>query len=241
MDDPTTRAGAPFPTTHISVVELAARPDSPNYREAWESFFSAYYPPLYSWLRRTGSPALDAEDLLQRFFLEGLSGRWIGGFDPARGRLRTFLLACLKNLRLKEHRDEAVRPDAGAAGRFATDEIERSLAGSRCEDPEHAFEVDWARQVLARALAEVRAGLTRDADSRSLRILDEWVLADERSTAEALADALQVTAGDLRTRATRLRHRLAAEIESQVRTWSPGAADVGKERDEILRCIAGNG
>lgn len=239
MDDPTTRPGAPFPTTHLSVVELAANADSPRYRDAWQAFFSGYYPPLYAWLRRTGSPAADAQDLLQRFFLEGLSGKWIGDYDPARGRLRTYLLACLRNFRLKDQRREDARPEANAVALLSLDDVERSLAGSRSEDPERAFEVDWARQVLSRALAQVRDVLKREGDSRSLRILDEWVLADERPSSESLAAELEVTSGDLRTRATRLRKGLAAEIEAQVRTYSPGAADAGEERDEILRCLAG--
>ncbi len=241
MDDPTTRAGAPFPTTHLSVVELAAKADSPRYREAWQAFFTAYYPPLYVYLRRTGSPATDAQDLLQRFFLEGLTGRWIGGYDPSRGRLRTYLLACLSNFRLKDHRREAARPEATALPLPAIEDVESSIADARCEDPERAFEVDWAKQVLRRSLAQVRGRLTRDADARSLRILDEWILADERPGSESLAEALGVSSGDLRTRATRLRKDVAAEIEAQIRTWSPGAADVGEERNEILRCLAGKG
>ena len=238
MEDPTTRSGAPFPTTHISVVELAAHPDSPDYRSAWETFFTGYYSPLYAYLRRTGSPAVDAQDLIQTFFLEGLSGKWIRDYDPARGRLRTFLLACLKNLRLKDHRRAATQPDAGAVRLFAAEGIEVTLADGHGEDPERAFEGDWARQVLSRAIAALRSQLAEDRDERSLRILDEWVLSAERAAGHEVAESMAVTPGDLRIRATRLRLRLAAEIESQVRTYSPGAANAGEERDEVLRCLA---
>jgi RNA polymerase sigma-70 factor (ECF subfamily) len=71
-----------------------------EFRIAFEQNKDAVY--RFAW-RMCGSPAI-AEDIAQEVFLALL--RQPGRFDPARGALRSFLLAVARNLALKRWRDE---------------------------------------------------------------------------------------------------------------------------------------
>ena len=72
-----------------------------EFRTAFEQNKDAVY--RFAW-RMCGSPAV-AEDIAQEVFLTLL--RQPGRFDPARGALRSFLLAIARNLALKRWRDDS--------------------------------------------------------------------------------------------------------------------------------------
>ena len=132
---------APFPPTRASLVGLLGAPGTPAWRATWERFFRDYWRPLYAWLRRTGTGAPDALDLLQDFFAAGLDGAIFSDYDPARGRLRTYLLACLSNHRRKAWRRASARPGGSTTAyqiRIGmTTYLNRSLPGTvmRALDP----------------------------------------------------------------------------------------------------------
>jgi hypothetical protein len=86
-----------FATTHWSVVVAAGQGHSPQAAEALERLCRTYWYPLYTFIRRHVPKAQDAEDLTQEFFTRFLAKEYFGRADPARGRFRSFLLACLKN------------------------------------------------------------------------------------------------------------------------------------------------
>src|SRR5262249_58847172 len=61
--------GAPFQTTHWTVVLQASKADSDeSRRKALSSFAEAYWPPLYTFVRRRGYSSADAQALVQAFF-----------------------------------------------------------------------------------------------------------------------------------------------------------------------------
>ena len=78
-----------FRTTRWSVVNAARAEDSSAAQEALAVLCETYWYPLYSFVRRSGLAAHDAEDVTQGFFARLLDKRDIGGADPQRGRFRT--------------------------------------------------------------------------------------------------------------------------------------------------------
>jgi hypothetical protein len=61
--------GAPFQTTHWTVVLQAGKAESDEAaRKALAAFCEAYWPPLYTFLRRRGYSQADAQDIVQGFF-----------------------------------------------------------------------------------------------------------------------------------------------------------------------------
>ncbi|MCA8926249.1 MAG: sigma-70 family RNA polymerase sigma factor [Planctomycetes bacterium] len=222
---------AAFPPTRSTLVQLAADPDSPGWKAGWERFFRGYWAPLYAYLRRTGSDAQDAQDLLQDFFVRGLEGRVLASYDPARGRLRSFLLTCVTNHRRQAQRKERARPDRlpwlNAEG---LPPLEASAAS-----PLEAFDREWNLCLVEQALAAVREQLARKRDEVGAALLERWVLAREREDADAVAASLGLTRGALYTRATRLRNALSQETERRLRFLSGDPERLAAERDAVLR------
>src|SRR5690349_18749999 len=93
-----------FPQTRWSVVVAARGTSSPESAAALEAICSAYWYPLYAYIRRYGHSPEDAQDLTQEFFCRLLEKKWLAAADPAKGRLRTFLIVALKGFMSKEWR-----------------------------------------------------------------------------------------------------------------------------------------
>jgi len=82
--------GAPFETTHWTVVLQASKPDSDEAaRKALATFSEAYWPPLYTFVRRRGYSPADAQDLIQGFFVHLFEQNTLSRADQEKGRLRT--------------------------------------------------------------------------------------------------------------------------------------------------------
>ncbi len=95
--------GAPFQTTHWTVVLQAGKADADeSARKALAVFSETYWPPLYTFVRRRGYSPADAQDLVQGFFEHLLKQKTLSRADREKGRLRTFLLGSLQNFLLKQ-------------------------------------------------------------------------------------------------------------------------------------------
>lgn len=108
-----TKIGGPsgkFPVTRWSAV-LAARSEDPSERSrALEAIATAYWKPIYKYIRiRWGKSNEDAKDLTQDFLATLFQKDYLHDFDPAKARLRTFLRVCI---------DRFVANDAKAAKRL---------------------------------------------------------------------------------------------------------------------------
>ena len=64
-----------FPTTHWSRVAAALELGGPGTREALGALCSAYWYPLFAFIRRRGHGAEEARDLVQEYFTRLLQGR----------------------------------------------------------------------------------------------------------------------------------------------------------------------
>src|SRR6266853_5440339 len=88
--------GMAFVTTHWSVV-LAAQGESTEADAALEKLCRTYWWPLYGFVRRQGYRPEEAQDLTQAFFARLLERRDLETMRQERGRLRSYLLASIKN------------------------------------------------------------------------------------------------------------------------------------------------
>lgn len=239
MDPTQDNQPSQFPSTRISLVQLAASPGQPGYREAWERFFQGYWPPLYAWLRRSGCESQDALDLLQDFFLKGLDGPMLARFDPAKGRLRHFLLTCLKHHKIEAYRADRKRPERSAIPYLFIQGTDLDPVDPATPDPDRAFDVEWARRVFSHAIHAVEARLKAQSDDTSRRILREWVLRVDRPPVEVAASAFGVSKGTLGVRATRIRHAIREELHAQVTSYTGDGRAAREEVDELLRLLTG--
>jgi RNA polymerase sigma-70 factor (ECF subfamily) len=93
---------AGFTTTHWSVV-IEAQGSTPAAQAALEKLCQTYWRPIYGFVRRGGTDPEDAKDLTQGFFALLLERRGLQTARQEKGRLRSYLLASLKNFLINEH------------------------------------------------------------------------------------------------------------------------------------------
>ena len=113
VDDPSGEPTGGFPTTRWSLVVAAADPAA---SEALAGLCSAYWYPVYAFIRRNGHGPDDALDLTQDYFARLLEKCTGGRRRPGRGRFRSFLLADCSFF-LADRRDATGPSSAAAAGR----------------------------------------------------------------------------------------------------------------------------
>jgi len=158
--------GDAFPATRYSVIS-AARSDNPAERShAIEAITSFYWKPVYKYVRlRWSLDAEDARDFTQDFFLRLIEKDFLESYDPAKGRLRTFLRTCADRLFLNQSRDAHRLKRGGALAQRAVDfdEAEREFShmirqsGSSPGSPEEYFEKEWVRTLFAQAVEQLQA------------------------------------------------------------------------------------
>ncbi len=109
----TQNGAAAFTTTHWSVV-LAAQGESAEAEAALEKLCRTYWWPLYGFVRREGYKPEEAQDLTQAFFARLLERKDLETVRQERGRLRSYLLASLKNFLSKaRYRELTVKRGKG--------------------------------------------------------------------------------------------------------------------------------
>jgi RNA polymerase sigma-70 factor (ECF subfamily) len=151
-----------FPITHKSLVERV-RSDVPAEREqALEALLTAYWLPIYSYLRVAWKAEHeDAEDLTQELVARGIPNEVLVQFDPARGRLRTFLRLYIDRFMANEYKAALRLKRAGALRSVSIhlSDIETELARQAMrqnDDRNDFFRRELARSVFGTAIDELR-------------------------------------------------------------------------------------
>ena len=145
-----------FPTTHWSQVALAADLDPRVKREALGCLLREYLPAFEAHLRHVlRQPADRADDLLQGFVCDQVvAADLLADADRGRGRFRTFLLTALDRYVARVWRTETAGKRAPAGGIASVDDC--SNLKSAALPASDAFDLAWARQVVTRALEQMR-------------------------------------------------------------------------------------
>ncbi|MBC8874645.1 MAG: sigma-70 family RNA polymerase sigma factor [Planctomycetes bacterium] len=145
-----------FPTTSWSLVALAGKEADQAAREALGQLLARYLPALRAHLVCSKRIAPDrADDVVQDFVAKKILERdLIARADRDLGKFRTFLLTALDRFLLNQIRDAGAKKRAAGEGSEALGErAEWVLSDS---GPSDAFDVEWARGVLAEAVGRMR-------------------------------------------------------------------------------------
>jgi DNA-directed RNA polymerase specialized sigma24 family protein len=156
-----------FATTRWTMVRAAGA----SAADALESLCTAYWFPLYAYVRRHGFSKEDAEDLTQGFFAMLLERRDFAGLNQENGRFRAFLLAALKHF-LSNERDRAGRLKRGGnithlSLDWQNADTQFRIADSGQVPPDAAFDREWAVALLERVV--VRLGEEAAAEGKTER------------------------------------------------------------------------
>ena len=91
-------AAGQFPNTCWTIVQRASGNElDVETSRALEDICKGYWLPIYAFIRRTGVRPAEAEELTQEFLMRMVDGEYLSKAERERGKLRTFLLACVKH------------------------------------------------------------------------------------------------------------------------------------------------
>ena len=231
-----------FPVTRWTLVGHLKEPGESGImaRRALDQLCSAYWYPLYVYARRFGLDEDAAKDAVQNLFAELIEGNRMALADAARGKLRNFLLAALKNvISHNRERDRAQKRGGGqvlesldltdAEGRFLT-EPETAEA-----DPERAFERKWALQLLESTKVALRNVYVRDGKGPLFDLLSPALSEGDRWQGHAqAAESLGMNEGTVRVALSRLRKRYAETLRDQVAITVGDDGDVKAELGYLM-------
>jgi RNA polymerase sigma-70 factor (ECF subfamily) len=230
-----------FPNTHWSVV-LAARQPTPESAAALEVICRAYWYPLYAYVRRCGQSPHDAQDLTQEFFRRLLEKRWLDFADPAKGRLRTFLIVALKHFLSKEWRRASAQRRGGGLAQVQFDTAfaeSRFAADPQSLAPDETFDQQWAITLLDLTVNRLRAEFTAAGKPGDFESLKGCLLAGRGTIAYAtIAKQLGVNEGAARVAVHRLRKRFREIYREEISRTLTEGADLETELRHLAAALA---
>jgi RNA polymerase sigma-70 factor (ECF subfamily) len=239
--DPPRRAA--FPTTRITLIHVAQTGPEAEAYQALSKLCSAYWYPVYSYVRRLGHSHEEAEDLTQGFFTRVLDTRSLRHFDRERGRFRSFLLGALKHFIANERDAARAQKRGGGHTHIPLDEVLH--AGTRFSreprsdlTPDRIFERQWALTVLTRAQDAMRADAVRQGkDAQFERLKGLLVGEDSDAGYRALAAELNTTEGALKVAVHRLRQQFREVLREEISHTVADPQQVGSELRDLMAAI----
>jgi RNA polymerase sigma-70 factor (ECF subfamily) len=232
--DPARTAPAAFHTTHWSVVLAARDRDAPAAHAALAALCTAYWYPVYAFVRRKGHDADQAADLTQEFFARLLETDALASVDPRKGRFRSFLLAACSHFLANWHdRRRAAKRGGGRAPiaievRAAEDRYR--LEPAHHTTPERLFEQRWALALLERVFDRLGQEY-RDAGKVALFEALKATLAGDPDAAPyaALARQLGLTERAVQMAVYRLRGRYGQILRELIAETVADPSEVDEE------------
>lgn len=230
-----------FPNTRWSVV-LAARQPSPESAAALDALCRAYWPPLYAYVRRCGQAPHDAQDMTQEFFAHLLEKRWLDAADREKGKLRTFLIAALKNFMRNEWRRASAQRRGGgqSLAQFDTAFAEsRFAADAKSLAPDEVFDRQWALTLLDLTVNRLRAEFAAAGKPGDFDALKNCLLAARGGIDyAAVAKQLGTNEGAARVAVHRLRKRFREIYREEISQTLAGESDLDAELRHLAAALA---
>jgi RNA polymerase sigma-70 factor (ECF subfamily) len=219
---------------------LTAQTDSPAAAQALDRLCSTYWWPLYSFVRRQGYSPEDAQDLVQGFFARLLERRDLEAVREEKGRLRSYLLASLKNFVANaRQRTGTIKRGQGRA-LMSLDELRERERGEA--EPADTLSADriYERRWAATLLEEVLARLGEEYGNAGHAILFErlrHMLSDEadRPSQAMVAAELGMTENAVAQAFHRFRQRYRAVLREAI---ADTVAMPGDIEDELRHLVA---
>jgi DNA-directed RNA polymerase specialized sigma24 family protein len=233
-----------FSTTIWSLVGRARRGDGEEQKKALDQLLRRYLPALRAYLvHRKHLQVAFADDLLQEFLLNKVVERdIIGKAVPGIGRFRYFLLKSLDHFLVSEHRRTHTK------ARFADGVVpidETIDAAEARPEPQNAFDVAWAKQLLSDTVESMRKkcdsiGRPDVWDVFQGRLLDPLLHGAEPASYAGLVARHHLVSPDkasnLRVTARRM---FVSTLRDQIAEYEPDEVMVDEEIADLMRILSG--
>jgi RNA polymerase sigma factor (sigma-70 family) len=217
-----TDKAARFQTTQWTLVLRAAQSQLPGSRAALANLYRIYWYPLFTFIRRRGYNAEDAQDLTQGFFFSMLERKSLRQVTRRKGKFRSFLLASLKNY-LSDEFDRKMSIKRGGQVEFVALDF---VAGERRyrDDPvdfltaEKVFDARWAMTLLNWTIEQLRKEYAAHGKTDIIDVLRPFLDPNCKSlpSYEKASNALNVSPGRVKSLVHRLRRRCNELLRQEV-------------------------
>ena len=228
-----------FTTTQWSVV-LDAQGESPSAQVALEKLCRTYWWPLYGFVRRQGYSPEEAQDLTQGFFAMLLERRDFDAVRREKGRLRSYLLASLKNFLAKAHRRAmTIKRGEGRPLVPLEDLLMRERADLEPADTlsaDRIYDRRWALTLLEQVLARL-AEEYRVAGNSVLFEQLKQMLSDDRPSQVRIAQELSMTENAVKQAFHRLRQRYRLLLREEIAQTVAVPGDVEEELRHFISIL----
>ena len=202
-----------------------------------------YWFPIYSYLRRSGRSAHDAEDITQAFFERLINESAIKSARQEHGKLRSFLLSMLVRLLSDQGRHNNALKRGGGQRLLSFDEMEAEERYARepqdVRDPGKIYLHAWASDILHGVRAKLRTAFEEEGRLEMFLALDPYLGSeDTQPPYEELATKLGSTSGAVRLLVHRLRKKFRVLLEREIARTVMKPEDIEEELAWLRQVMA---
>lgn len=236
-------SAAAFVTTRWTQV-LQARGQSPEARIALGQLCEAYWTPVFRFIRQTGQNEDASRDLTQEFIAQLLAKNGFDGFEPSKGRFRSYLLGAVKHF-LSDQRDKACSLKRGGGevpipleepGETSTALQIPDPAG---EVPETFFDRQWAMNLIERALNGLAEECAAAGKKEQYEVLKPWLVGNAEASLQAdLARQVGLSEGALKVAIHRLRKRFRALVKTEIAQTVDSPQEIQAELHYLVEVLS---
>lgn len=230
-----------FAQTRWSLVAAARDGDAEIARHSLWSLCSAYWYPVYAYIRRCGHSADLAYDLAESFFSDLAQDLRVS--DPrSQGRFRSYLLSRLSQFLAADWRQESRDAGSGMSAPLSRAELEARHRQERLAEttPERAFQRSFAMEVLSQALRRLRLEAEQSGRLALFEQLEAYLTREpEAGQYQAMEQALGIRALALVVSLKRLRQRFRELVDEELAQTVSNAPELARERAALLVILGG--
>lgn len=243
-NDSSLNAVGGFPTTLWSFIQLVQDRQQDEYLPHLNRFASAYWKPVFCFIRAKGNPLHRAEDLTQEFFLRLVERKWVEKADPARGRFRTFLLTVLTRFLSDQSPGRAAKQvvfdDRLVSIQSLLGDADKNYEPPVDDTPENIFMQEWAVALVAQVLERLRLFYEEHRQPHWYAVFAAthgMTGSVERVSQEELGQRFGMTRDQVRYAMEMTQKRFVHLIHEEVRDQVCSEAEVDNEVGELLALL----
>jgi len=231
------KGGARFPSTHWTLL-LSGRADSAAREVAYREIVSAYWKPLYFYVRRKGLDVEAAKDAVQGLLTKLLEKEVLERLDPEKGRLRSFLKTSMdRHLRDDWIRRKRLKRGGGAQHVPMDFEVAESELSETPPNPEEAYNRQWAISVMQRGFRRLTAEYEDGSRTGPFELVKEFFGFGEVSPYRDLAAKYEMTIPQLKSFLHRARGRFRELLLEEITHTVSDSREMDAEYTEILSAL----
>lgn len=230
-----------LPTTRWTMVLNAGQDATAERNKALAELCTAYWAPVYGFIRAKGRSAEEAQDLTQGFFTTRLLEKNdIAAADPTRGRFRNWLLTAVKSYLandLAKMRAQKRNPGTEFIS-MDTAEVEGLCPIQIGHDttPERVFERRWALVLLEKSLQKLEESYKKRGDEKLFSKLLPLLIGTGTEAHRAIAEELGMREETFNVALSRCRSRLQERIREEIAETVVHADEI---EDELRHLYSG--